>query len=101
VTWDALSPRRASLPDLLLLDPNHACPNRSALSLGIFQSRPLCLFFRLERLRQRRELTADVLIEQPLLDIFGHLKFIAQVAVAFDIPKCRIAREMEEAPSAY
>jgi hypothetical protein len=36
----------ASLLHRLFLDPNHTHPNRPALPLGIFQSRPLRLFFR-------------------------------------------------------
>jgi hypothetical protein len=38
------------------------------------------LFFVPEGLRQRSELAADVLEEQPPLGDFGHEKFIAQAA---------------------
>jgi len=62
----------------LFREPNHTQPNRLTLTLWIFQACFFCLPLRLERFRQRRELTADVLEEQPLLDDFGHLRFIAR-----------------------
>lgn len=68
---------RNSLTDRLLLDPDHAYPNRSALPLREFQACLLGCCFRLKGLRQRRELTADVLEEQPLLNDF-HSSCIAR-----------------------
>lgn len=47
----------------LPLRPNHTQPNRLALTLRVLQPGLLCLFFRLERFRQWRELAADVLEE--------------------------------------
>ena len=46
----------------------------------ILHPRLLRCCFRLERPRQWRELTTNVLEEQPLFGDFGHLKFIAQAA---------------------
>ena len=51
---------------------NHTHRNRPPFPLREFQTCLLCLCFRLERPRQRRELTADVLEEQPLLNDFWH-----------------------------
>ncbi len=77
MTGDALH-RRASLPDRLLLNSNHAHRYRSPLSLRHFQPRLHRQCFSFEWFGQRRELTIDVFEEQPLLDDFGHLRFIAQ-----------------------
>ena len=66
------------VPLRLLLNPNHTHSNRSAFPLREFQTRLLRCCFRLEWLRQRRELTIDILEEQPLLDDFGALNFIAR-----------------------
>lgn len=63
-------PRQASLSSVHR-EPNYSQPNRPPLPLGVFQASLLRLLFRLERLRQRRELTPDVLEEEPLLDCFG------------------------------
>jgi hypothetical protein len=54
-----------------------------ALTLGVFQPGLLGLCFRLEGLRQWRELTLDVLEEQPLLRDFWHLNVIAR---GFSVP---------------
>jgi hypothetical protein len=77
LTGDALH-RRASLSDRLLLNSNHAHRYRSPLSLRHFQTRLHRQCFSFEWVGQRRELTIDVFEEQPLLDEFGHLRFIAQ-----------------------
>jgi hypothetical protein len=45
---------------------------------GKFRTRLLRLSFRLERLRQRCELTFDVFEKESLLKDFGHLNFIAR-----------------------
>src|SRR5258705_4066380 len=63
------------VPDRLLLDSNHAHRNLSPVPLREFQTRPLRLFFRLERLRLRRELTIDILEEKPLFDYFRHFGY--------------------------
>ena len=63
----------------LPLRSNHAHRNFPPLTLREFQTRLLRLCFGLERFRQRCELTADVLEEQPLLDNYWHLKFIARL----------------------
>jgi hypothetical protein len=62
----------------LLLDPNHSHRNRPPFPLREFQTRLLRLCFRLERLGQWSELAVDVPEEQPMLDGFGHVWFIAR-----------------------
>lgn len=63
----------------LRLSSDDAHSNRSALTFWILQACPLGLLFRLEGLRQRCELAANVFEEQPLLDYFRHPTLIAQV----------------------
>jgi hypothetical protein len=53
-------------------DSDHADPNGLALTFRILQPRLLRLFLFLERLRQRRKLTADILEEEPPLNDSGH-----------------------------
>ena len=65
----------------LIHGSGHADPNRFPLSFWIFQPCLLGLFFVLEGLRQRRKLTVDVLEEQPSLNYFGHVGFIAQAGL--------------------
>ena len=73
----------------LTLDSNYADPNRLAHTFWILQTCLLRLFLLLERLRQRRKLTVDVLEEEPLLNHFGHVNFIAQAAEHRDGTNCR------------
>ena len=56
----------------LTLGSDHADPNRLALALRILQPRLLRLCLRLEGLRERRELPADVFEEEPPFSDFGH-----------------------------
>jgi hypothetical protein len=67
-----LNNKRAVAGFRLLLCSNHTNANRLALPLWVFSPRLLCLLLRLERLRQRCELSVDVLEQQPLLHDFGH-----------------------------
>jgi hypothetical protein len=50
--------------------------NRPALTLRVFPPRLLCLLLRFEWLGQRGEHTTDAMEKQPLLNDFGHFKFI-------------------------
>ena len=59
---------------------DHADPNRLAFLFRILQPCLFCSFLRLEGLGQRRELSADVFKEEPLLGDFGHEGFIARAA---------------------
>ncbi len=56
----------------LTLGSDHADPNSLALAFWILQPCLLRLLLVLERLRQRRKLTADVLEEQPPFNDSGH-----------------------------
>jgi hypothetical protein len=65
----------------LTLGANHTDPNRLTLTFWILQPCLLRLLFVLEWFRQGRKLTTDVLEEQPPLDYFGHVSFIAQAVL--------------------
>ena len=65
------------------LRSDYSYPNPFALTFRVLQPRLLSLFLRLEGLRKRRKLAADVLEEQPPLDNFGPSQFIAQASPAF------------------
>jgi len=56
----------------LTLGSDHADPNRLALVFRVLQPCLLGLFLCRERLRQGRELPADVFEEQPPFSDFGH-----------------------------
>jgi hypothetical protein len=60
----------------LLFCSDDTDPNRFLLTFRIFPPRLLCLLLRFEWLGQRGEHATDVLEEQPLLNDFGHFKFI-------------------------
>ena len=62
----------------LTLGSDDADPNCLAVAFRVLQPRLLGSSLRLEGLRERRKLAADIFEEEPPLSDFGHLKFIAQ-----------------------
>jgi len=64
----------------LTLGSDHADPDRLALFFRVLLACLLRLCLRLEGLRERRELPADVFEEEPPLNDFEHERIIARAA---------------------